>query len=261
MAATPDAIGMVSVSRSAARLAVIDRGPSQPAGPLRWASKLAAKAAGVRPVGQPPTRNFKLMLRSPSASRRTVEARAKPMGAGGRVLRPKGGQRGAVLSGGAPRPSAELATGANSRRWPSRRMLASRTTCAWPTTVLRSGANSCSTFNASLPAVKRCSGVIARATAPFFNSNTRCARSGCGGSGLKPSTCCIWNCRCSVVNWFSRACGRASWRKKARISAWCGATPPATPLAVPWAKALSAATLSVGKYGSQSPVAVAGSLA
>ena len=61
-----------------------------------------------------------------------------------------------------------------------------------PITVLRTGANSCSTLVASLPAVKRASGVIATGAAPFFSSSTRCARSGTAGRGMKPSTRCIW---------------------------------------------------------------------
>ncbi len=181
-----------SVSRSPLRTPFIGSGPIQSAGPVRWASKAAASVVASTPAGRPDSLSLSRTVRSPSASRSRGEAMAKPTGAAGSPARPKGGQCGEAGTSGAPRPLAELAMGANSSRWPSRTMLASRATRARPTTVGRTGANSCSTLVASLPAENSCGKAISTAAAPFLSSKTRCAWSGCGPRGAKPSTRCIW---------------------------------------------------------------------
>ena len=106
----------VSVSRSPLNTPLIASGPIQPLGPVTYASKLAANVAAATPAGSPDSRSFRRMPRSPSAIRKTGVASANPTGAAGRLLRPKGGQCGAVAASGAPSPSAESATGANDNR-------------------------------------------------------------------------------------------------------------------------------------------------
>jgi len=94
---------------------------------------------------------------------------------------------------GAPRPSAELATGANSSRCPSRTMLASRATRAGADHGgMRGGEQLLDLGRVLARGEQLRGGPISTGAAPFLSSKTRCARSGFGPRGVKPSARCIW---------------------------------------------------------------------